>query len=342
MNTLLSNAAVLFRNSKRSLLYGSMAALTIGLEELIESVVFQCPCEGHFAYGLAFLWAPAFFLFLAGILIDEDLWKVAKPPARRYLKAFLATPYIFINAGIAPAAWLVLSFLQQKYYTCAYFGPSLDSDVIVSNTTDKCHVNLGFRSRELEENYKARSQIAGWSLLTIAVCILFTSVCIRRCVQNKKELKMPSLEYYRYKEAEEALKQFHATAKEIAKQNAKEKVEMLFQNAEKKASDARIKAVSHDVNSKYGMFFVIPSPGSPAFTAPEVVDRPPQFPVCGCETVTTDGPQIPKSKGDKKPCCSLGANSAEHMNSAICDFRNLRPAVSRVRLYRQIPLTNSV
>ncbi len=235
---------MLYRNSKRSLLYRSMVALVIGLEELIESVVFKWPYAGYFAYGLAFLWAPAVLLFLAGILImiDKDLWKVAriknknksKQPARRYLKAFLATP------GIAPTAWLVLSFLQQQYYTCAYFGQLFDSDVMVSNTTDKCRIILGFRSWKLEKSYKARSQITGWSLVLMAVCILFISVCIRRCSKNQKELKMPSLYYYRHKEAEKALKQFHATAKDIVKQSAKENVEKLFQKAAMKEFDACI------------------------------------------------------------------------------------------------------
>ncbi|KAJ7355128.1 Family with sequence similarity 26, member E [Desmophyllum pertusum] len=225
MNALFSSAAILFRNSKRSLLYGSMAVLTIGLEELIESVVFNCPCEGHFAYGLAFLWAPALLLFLAGILVDRDLWKLSRisnkektqTPAYRYVKTLLATLHVFIRAGIAPVAWLVLSFLQQQYYTCAYFGPLLTSDVTESNTTDKCHFKLGSRSRELEESYKTYSQIVGWSLMLIAVSVLFASVCIRRCIRKAKHLTIPSLEYYRHVEAKEALAHFHATAKEIAK-----------------------------------------------------------------------------------------------------------------------------
>lgn len=354
MNTLLSSAAVLFRNSKRSLLYGSMAALTIGLEELIESVVFNCPCEGHFAYGLAFLWAPAFLLFLAGILVDRDLWKLAKiknrnmtqTSSRRYLKAFLASPHILINAGIAPAAWLVLSFLQQQYYTCAYFGPPLDSDATVFNTTDKCHIKLGFRSRELEESYKTRSQIAGWTLMLMAVCILFTSVCIRRCIQNAKKLRMPSLEYYQHIEAEEALKQFHATAKEIAKQSAKENVEVLFQNTNINAFDARIRAVARDVSSKYGMYFVIPSPESPAFKAQEFVAKTPQFLQCGIETVT-DGPQIPETNGDKRTCRSEAAEDVKSLepetNSSTCDCRHHpRQAVSKVRLCRQTAVIDSV
>ena len=324
-----------------------MAALTIGLEELIESVVFNCPCEGHFPYGLAFLWAPALLLFLVGILVDRDLWKLARiknkartqTPGRRYLKAFLATPYIFINAGIAPVAWLVISFLQQQYYTCAYFGPPLDSEVAVGNTTDKCHATLGFRSRELEETYKTRSQITGWSLMLIAVCILFTSVCIRRCLHKRKELKMPSLGYYRYIEAEAALQEFHAMAKECAKQNAKQNVEMSFQNAKIKRFDARIQTAANDVVQRYGMYFVIPSPESPELRATETI-RPDnlslQLPHCGFEV--TDGPDIAKSN----EVVNLKGVRFSETNPATCDCRYARQAVSKVTLHRQNAVTETV
>ena len=342
MSTLLSSVAVLFRNTKRSLLYGSMAVLTIGLEELIKSVVFNCPCEGYFPYGLAFLWVPALLLFLAGILVDSDLWKLARikkknmtqSPGRRYLKAFLATPYIFINAGIAPVAWLVISFLRQQYYTCAYFGPPLDSEVAVGNATDKCGGALGFRSRELEESYKIRSQITGWSLMLMAVCILFTSVSIRRCLRKRKELKMPSLEYYHYIEAEMALKEFHTMAKDCAKQNAKENVEKSFQNAKIKAFDARIQTVANDVVQRYGMYFVIPSPESPADRATETI-RPNslslKLPHCGFEV--TDGRPIAKSNGVVTPSGSVQGLS--ETNPAPCDCHYARQAVSKVTLHRQ-------
>ena len=345
MNTLVSGAAVLFRNTKRSLLYGSMAVLTIGLEELIESVVFNCPCEGHFPYGLAFLWAPGLLLFLAGILVDRDLWKLTRikkknmtqSPGRRYLKTFLATPYIFINAGIAPVAWLVISFLHQKYYTCAYFGPPLDSEAASGNATvDKCHRAPDFRLREIEESYKTRSQLMGWSLMLMAVFVLFTSVCIRRCLRKRKELKMPSLEYYQYIEAETALKEFHSMAKECAKQNAKENVENSFQNAKSKRYDARIQTVANDVVQRYGMYFVIPSPESPAVRPTELI-RPNslslQLPHCGFEV--TDGRPIAKSNGALTPSGSVQGLHLSERNPGPGNAYDARQAVSKVTLHRQ-------
>lgn len=345
MNAFLSSAAVLFRNTKRSLLYGSMAILTIGLEELIESVVFNCPCEGHFSYGLAFLWAPALLLFLAGILVDRDLWKLtsitrknmAQSPGRRYLKTLLATPYILMNAGIAPVAWLVISFLQQRYYTCAYFGPPLDSEVAAGNATDKCHGAPNFRSREIEESYKTHSQLMGWSLMLMAVFVLFTSVCIRRCLRKRKELKMPSFEYYHFIEAETALKEFHTMAKECARKNAKENVEKSFQNAKNKTEfDARIQMVANEVVQRYGKYFVIPSPESPAVRATEIT-RPDslslQLPHCGFHV--TDGRPIAKSNGASTPSGSVQGLHLPETNSVRCDGYNARQAVSKVTLHRQ-------
>jgi len=329
-----------------------MAVLTVGLEELIQSVVFNCPCEGHFPYGLAFLWALALLLFLAGILVDRDLWKLAKikkknmtqSPGRRFLKAFLARPYIFINAGIAPVAWLVISFLQQQYYTCAYFGPPFDGEAAVGNATDKCHGAPDFRSREVEESYKTQSQLMGWSLMLMAVCILFTSICIRRCLRKRKELKMPSLEYYLYIEAETAIKEFHTMAKECAKQNAKENVENSFQNAKIKRFDARIQTVANDVVQRYGMYFVIPSPESPTVRATETIRRPDSLPLplphCGFEV--TDGPPIAKSNGVVSPSRSLQNVQISEINPAPCDCRYARQAVPKIILHRQNAVIETV
>ena len=70
---------------------------------------------------------------------------------------------------------------------------------------------------------------------------------------------MPSFEYYRFIEAETALKEFHTMAKECAKKNGKENVEKSFQNANNKTElDTRIQMVANDVVQRYGRFFIIP------------------------------------------------------------------------------------
>ena len=120
--------------------------------------------------------------------------------------------------------------------------------------------------------------MAGWSLMLMALLILFTSICIRRCTTKGKRLKLPSLEYYRHVGAKEALEQFNSKAKELAKENAAETIALLFHKADKGDLDACIEEVSKKVICKYGMFFVIP-PESPTYETPVIfMDNPPQFP----------------------------------------------------------------
>ncbi|CAH3105615.1 unnamed protein product, partial [Porites lobata] len=219
-------------------MYCSMVALTMGVQEICQQVVFNCPCKRHFEYGLAFLCGPAILLFFLGIFLNDtlcrtgperDTEKAMTSPLCHYFKLLFTIFYAVTLASVAPVAWLVLSFLQQQYYTCAYFGPPLaDRISTATNATYKCHFKVGFRSKEMEETYKTDSQIAGWSLMIIFVIVLVISICIRQCMKKGKRLKIPSSEYYRHVEAQEAVEQYHAIALERAKEKAKMYIENLF------------------------------------------------------------------------------------------------------------------
>ena len=270
MNTILSSLSMVLRNSKNSLIYVSTAAITFGLEELFGSLIFSCPCDGHLVYGLAFLFAPAFLLFIPGVLLQRKLWTYqgtldayeTHTRTRHYVKVLSIAFDLFVKASIAPISWLVLSLLKQQYFTCAFFGPSLENKAF-ANTSDNC-LNLESRSEELEENYKARSQVTGLALLLIASLLVFIKICICKCAFDGKRLQLPGLDYYRHVEAKEALKKFHLKAKEIAKQNAETTIDFFFDSSSNKEVDTCIEEVSNLVQKKYSMFFVIP-PESPNY-----------------------------------------------------------------------------
>ena len=218
-------------------MYCSMVALTMGVQEICQQVVFNCPCKRHFEYGLAFLCGPAILLFFLGIFLDDTLCRTGPErdtkeamtsPVCYYFKLLFTIFYAMTLASVAPVAWLVLSFLQQKYYTCAYFGPPVDRISTSTNATDRCHFKLGFRSKEMEETYKTNSQIAGWSLMIIFVLVLVISICISQCMKKGKRLKIPSPEHYHHVEAQEAVEQYHAIALERVKEKAKKYIENLF------------------------------------------------------------------------------------------------------------------
>ena len=278
MNTTLPSISTLLRNSKRSLMYVSIAGITMGIQELIESVVFSCPCQGHFAYGMTFLYIPALVILLPRILLDGTIWTPARQRQHkmhlpRCFEVFYITVEVFLRAAIAPTAWLVLSFLQQKYCTCAFFGPPLESENAMNNNTQKCYFKLGWRSRELEEIYKRRIQIAGWTLMLTALLILFVSVSIRRCIRRRQHLRLPNNEYYYHVEAKEALEKFHAKAKEMVKENANREICKLFENNGKRPDAVScITRVAIEVEKKYGQFSPI-LPESDSLLSPDGSNR---------------------------------------------------------------------
>jgi len=342
MNNVLPTLMTLLRKSRRHLVYGSIAALTVGLEGFFGSIVFNCPCKGHFAYGLAFLWAPALFLFLAGILLDRNLWR-SRPRrdqerkrtafARRYFKGLIWTLDVLVRASIAPVAWLVFSFLQQQYYTCAYFGPPLGSEVIMWNKTHECNFHVGSRTKLLEESFKTRSQVAGWSLMLIAMSVFFTSACIRRCIQKGRHLQIPSLEYYHHVEAKAALEHFHAKAKELAKREAKKEIHFLFVKAENKDFMSCIQDVGEEIETKYGPFLQIP-PESPSYTPPvsatqDLPHFPPTSPIS--RPLISDGTDIMSSLETQQSICVDGAQCSLQMLEASKNASGL----ARVKLHRQ-------
>ena len=258
----------LFKKSRQPLMYCSMVALTMGVQEICQQVVFNCPCKRHFEYGLAFLCGPAILLFFLGVFLDDtlcrtgperDTEKAMTSPVCHYFKSLFTIFYAMTLASVAPVAWLVLSFLQQKYYTCAYFGPPVDRISTATNATDRCHFKLGFRSKEMEETYKTNSQIAGWSLMIIFVLVLVISICISQCMKKGKRLKIPSSKYYHHVEAQEAVEQYHAIALERVKEQAKMVIENFFPEMERHTDVySYLEGVGDKVRNKYYKYLGIP------------------------------------------------------------------------------------
>jgi len=134
-------------------------------------------------------------------------------------------------------------------------------------------------------------------------------------------------------------------AKECAKQNAKENLEKSFQSAKIKRFDARIEKVANDVVKRYGKYFVIPSPESPAVRASET-NQPSnlsiQLPHCGVEV--TDGPPVEKLKsyGFASPSRSVQGVHFSETNPTPCYCSYGRQAISKVTLHRQNAVIETV
>ena len=111
----------------------------------------------------------------------------------------------------------------------------------------------------MEESYKTDSQIAGWSLMIIFVLVLVISICISQGMKKGKRLKIPSPEYYRHVEAQEAVEQYHAIALERVKEQAKMVIENFFPEMERHTDVySYLETVGDKVRNKYYKYLGIP------------------------------------------------------------------------------------
>ena len=175
-------------------MYCFISALTISVQEFFQRVVFNCPCEGYFEYGLAFLLGPAVLLFLPRVFLDDTLCRTG--PERNTAKAMSSLLCRYANQ--VTVHYILCNYTSKHRLSCLIGSISLAAEVLHLRTlaTDRCrHFPLGVRSKEMEESYKTRSQFAGWSLMIIFILILITCVCIRRCLKKGKRLRIPRIEH---------------------------------------------------------------------------------------------------------------------------------------------------
>ena len=142
----------------------------------------------------------------------------------------------FQQPSLPLAGWFCLSYNRSTTH-----APSLarllrgggGGESPMNYTPQICYFKLGWRSRELEEIYKTRSQIAGWTLMLTPLPILFVSMSIRRCFLRRKHFSLPNIECCYQLQVKEALKKCHAKGKEMAKEETNREICELLHNVEK-------------------------------------------------------------------------------------------------------------
>ena len=283
MTTIVTYAETIFQNSKKSLLNISLVVFTICLEEIVEKIVFTCPCEGHLTYGMIFLWCPAILLFCCGILINKDTWYYFRgqlPPThggcksaaqfnRKMLEKALE---VLARSFVAPAVWLILSLLQKKYLVCALFGPSLHAHGNTGdhaageerslNITDSCSPGKP-RIHADEVYYTTDSQVLGWCLMVMTLLIVFLSLCIARCGFSRR-MVLPDSERCMEIEAKAAVRRFKEVVEEFAKEEGVKRVEELVEESKaRKANQSGLKnyqswidEVGENLSEMYGSYFI--------------------------------------------------------------------------------------
>lgn len=298
MNALLAQATVLFKNRRKSVLYISLTILTVALEEIFEQIVFKCPCTDHFAYGMAFICAPALLLFIFGIVLDSNAMARRFPCTKPYadetqsravmmLRSSLDVFELLIRAVAAPMAWVILSLLRKQYYLCAFFGPPLNAELTAhqKNATDECGKEEVRRLKE-QISYQTHSQVVGcWLMAAMIAAVLFL-VVLQRCAGKRKHIDLPFQHIYLHIEARAAVRELHKEAKRLAEEHGRETVrkcltkerEKLPQNNDYMIAVTKVRSV---VIRRYSSFFLVPdtplTPDTPSKDGSHSPDGPPFF-----------------------------------------------------------------
>lgn len=121
-----------FLNQKTAIGYSFMALLTLGSERLFSLVAFKCPCSTeNTAYGLVFLFAPAWVLLILGFFLNNKAWRLftgccINPkkifPRKRCCRFFYVLGHITLSSLVAPVMWLSVALLNGTFYECAMSG----------------------------------------------------------------------------------------------------------------------------------------------------------------------------------------------------------------------------
>ncbi|XP_031564464.1 calcium homeostasis modulator protein 5-like [Actinia tenebrosa] len=275
MNTLLTQGAVFFQDSKNAVIFSSLIVFTLVIEEVFEAVVFRCPCENHLAYGLLFLLGPTFVLLVAGILLNPNTWWLCnvrrfkhqhddadqncpcKKSKQRFCRVLVLVIDILSKALISPTLWLILSFLQKTFFICAVFGPRIKTrnleDTVVNVTG--CG-NFKPRSLNEEAELMAKSQTIG---LVLSLSATFVTLCafIGKCFFYRSKISLPNEKFYMRVEAMEAAKEFNKRAKQEAQKQGKKAVEEVFQEMENDQNNylLLISKAARKLDKKYSNYY---------------------------------------------------------------------------------------
>ncbi len=168
-----------------------LSGITVGLNVLLNSELFDCPVEKSNTYGYLFLFAPFIILVFANMLVIVDDWnplnlcfEVKGKNKKSQNQNQKVNGKIRVKEGIcckttipsmtrvfvAPVVWLIVSFAETDYYVCGKVGAGPNK---MKNLTAYEIDALN----DLIAKTKTESQIIAWALFIGMVCLTFLVIC---------------------------------------------------------------------------------------------------------------------------------------------------------------------
>uniref|UniRef100_A0A8D0C1F5 Calcium homeostasis modulator family member 6 n=1 Tax=Salvator merianae TaxID=96440 RepID=A0A8D0C1F5_SALMN len=236
---------------QKALGYGTVSLLTIGGERVFSDTIFKCPCNAWSVfYGLVFLLVPALILFLLGLLLSVQSWKVltgccAPGKLKRccqwgfFLRNLQMLAMVIVGAAVSPLTWISVALLGGRFYECAASGnPILQAYVCEGKKNQtECSIQMiqapcqQKTSKDMQEVLlvlQAQSQVIGWLLIATIFLIALVLTCIFRC---RSPVSMLQLAFWKiYLEKERQI--FEEKAKEHATKLAERNLKSFFNSTE--------------------------------------------------------------------------------------------------------------
>lgn len=202
-----------------------ISAAVFGLKEVLKKLAFKCPERNYELYSLLFIFVPAVVLFCLALMISRSFWKMVSgccllPRSRRRSIWKRSRKYVYL-CSLPPVVWFLFVFVDADYYICFKQG-SLEARLNKTEPSQHSAILIDFQSTEAE------SQII--ALLLLSVIILFATILITldRCC-TKAESAIDDDEEYNQYLAQEEIRLFNLKLEPLAKEQAKEQMEALFE-----------------------------------------------------------------------------------------------------------------
>uniref|UniRef100_A0A914CXW5 Uncharacterized protein n=1 Tax=Acrobeloides nanus TaxID=290746 RepID=A0A914CXW5_9BILA len=236
-----------------AVLNGLIIVSTIGGQSLIGRLTFSCPCAYplNIYHASTFIFGPALALFVFGLLINPNTWKLIHGCCNRSRgtshpvgTAIVYWLQIVAQSLIAPIAWLFIAFLSGNYYECMRAGDFCDisnahqcqngtymSGLILGNAV----ATIAFDNNicadcicsldKISSGYlQSQSQVIAWVLLIMVGFVALTIVCVVRMCDKYTYVQNCYVKIYR----DEEKKLFDEISRENARQFAEKNVKTFF------------------------------------------------------------------------------------------------------------------
>lgn len=220
----------------------------LGLKHFLNRLIFKCPERYHRLYSMLFMFTPALMLFCLALMVSRSFWKMVAgccrlPIGRRRVVWQRSRRFVYLCI-LAPLAWLLFALFDTKYYVCAKLG-SLEIRLNKTSLLEQPALLTEFESAHAE------SQIIAFLLLSATVLVATIVISLDRCC-TRAETGISNEDEFVHYLAEEEIKLFNSKLEPLAKEQAKEQVEALFEKYKETSSTSeKIRLISKHIEGEF-------------------------------------------------------------------------------------------